>query len=440
VAVDVARCVRRLGDEDIHLVCLESPEQMPAWKWEIEETLEEGIRFYHQQGPRAIRRSEDGLVEGLETKKVRALTDENGRFAPVFEEDRTSFIPADSIIISIGRKSELSFLKDTPVKLSERGLLIWDKNTHQTSVEKIFATGEVVTGPCPAIRAVANGRRAGKAIHQFLQGEDIRTLLDQDEKEQIRRLPQDVRDKIVKQARERIEVLAPEIRVTGFEQYEVGYDEISAVKESRRCRSCGAGAVVDQGKCCGCLTCFRICPYGTPVVTHRANMLVEKCQACGLCAAECPAKAISMVGYDVNGLLCNMPNLIGNPDPNRKTPILVAFHCNYHAGIHQVALPPNIRPIIVHCASRIGVRDLLKAFECGADGVYVVLGSDKVCKYKNVTPRVKERIEHTKHLLDEIGLGRECLTWIEAGEHPEEVWQKAAEEMSLVIKPRSIRA
>jgi coenzyme F420-reducing hydrogenase delta subunit/Pyruvate/2-oxoacid:ferredoxin oxidoreductase delta subunit len=436
VAVDVARCVRRLSNEDIQLVCLESPEQMPAWKWELDETAEEGIRFNHQRGAEAIRRSSDGRIEGLETKKVKELFDEQGRFNPVFYEDQNLFIPADTIIVAIGRRSDLSFLKDTLVKLNERGLLIWNKNTHQTSVDKVFASGEAVTGPCPAIRAVADGRRAGKAIHQYLQGEDIQSVLDQHEKEQIRRLPEDVRAKIAKQARERIEVLAPEIRITGFGQYEIGYDEVSAVKESRRCRSCGAGAVVDQGKCCGCLTCFRICPYGTPVVIHRANMLVDKCQACGLCASECPNKAISMVGYDVDGLIKQMPALIGTPDPERKAPVIVAFHCNYHAGFREISLPPNIRPMIVHCASRIGVRDLLKAFECGADGAYIVLGSENVCKYRNITPKVKARIEHVRHLLQEVGLESERLRWFEAGEHPEEVWRKAADEMSHTVMPR----
>jgi NADPH-dependent glutamate synthase beta subunit-like oxidoreductase/coenzyme F420-reducing hydrogenase delta subunit/Pyruvate/2-oxoacid:ferredoxin oxidoreductase delta subunit len=436
VAVDVARCVRRLGDEDIQLVCLESPDQMPAWKWELDETAEEGIRFNHQRGAKAIVRSSNGRIEGLETVKVTSLFDEHGRFNPVFDEAQSLFIPADTIIIAIGRRSDFSFLKDTPVKLNERGLLIWNKNTHQTSLDKVFASGEAITGPCPAIRAVADGRRAGKAIHQYLRGEDIQSVLDEHEKNQIRRLPEDVRAKIATQARERIEVLAPEIRITGFDQYEIGYDEASAVKESRRCRSCGAGAVADQGKCCGCLTCFRICPYGTPVVTHRANMLVEKCQACGLCASECPNKAISMVGYDVDGLIKQMPAIIGTPDPERKSPILVAFHCNYHAGFREISLPSNIRPMIVHCASRIGVRDLLKAFECGADGAYIVLGSESVCKYKNITPKVKARIEHVRHLLEEIGLDKERLRWFEAGGHPEEVWRKAAEEMSSAIKPR----
>lgn len=435
MAIDVARSVRRIGHEDIRMVCLESPEEMPAWKWEIDEMLEEGIRITHRRGPKAVRLDKNERMEGLDVVGVRSVYDGNGRFHPTFDEHQTGFIPADTLIIAIGRASALSFLEDSPVQLDDRGHLVWNETTHQTGLPHVFAAGEVVTGPCPAIRAIANGHRAAMAIHFYLQGEDIRSVLMGHEKQRIGRIPEPIRAMIARQQREKIMTLPPEIRRTGFMPFEFGYDETTAVKEARRCRSCGAGAMVDRGRCCGCLTCVRVCPYGTPIVTHRADMLVEKCQACGLCVSECPSKAISMVGYDVNEMMDRMPQMIAPREPDRKKPVLAAFLCKYHTVAAETALPPNVRPIHVQCASRIGVQELLRAFECGTDAVYVVLCHENDCKHKDILPNILRRVGYARQLLQEIGIPGDRLVCEEAGMNPEAVWQRIAEEMTNRIEP-----
>ncbi|MBM3241917.1 hydrogenase iron-sulfur subunit [Candidatus Poribacteria bacterium] len=454
VAIDVARSARRLGRENIEMVCLESAEEMPAWEWEIQEALEEGIKITNRWGPKAVLRS-NGRLKGLETVKVKAVFDEAGRFSPTFYDDQTSFIEADTIIITIGQMSNLSFLKNTPVAVDERGRLIWDKNTFMTSAKGVFASGEVITAPGSTINAVANGHRAAKAIHLYLQGEDIRAALISEEKEKIAALPEDVIEKIIKQSREAIELIPVEARCAGFTQFEIGYDEYSALREARRCRSCGAGAIVNEGKCVACLTCLRICPYDAPVVTNKAEMPPDKCQACGLCAPECPGRAISMVGYDINELRDKMPDIIGAVDATRGKPLLVAFQCNHHAGVNGTKPPENIRQIRVHCTSRIDILDLLKVFECGADGAYVIACREEDCKYEKTSPhktksmyppsgggvggvsianRVKKRVEYTKQLISEIGIEGERLGYFESGMHPEAVWRQAAEEMTEKVK------
>ncbi len=433
VAIDVARSALRLGIEDVEMVCLESAEEMPAWEWEIHEALDENVKITNRWGPKAVRRS-NGRVEGLDVVKVKAVFDESGRFNPSFYEDQTSFIPADTIIITIGQMSNLSFLKDTKVKVDERGRLEWNESTQMSSAPGVFVSGEVITGPGSAIQAAANGHRAARAIHLFIEGENVEAALVAEEKEKIAELPPDILEMIKKESRADLKFISPNVRCAGFTQFEIGYDEYTALREASRCRGCGSGAVVNPDKCVACLTCLRVCPYDAPVVTNKAEIPPERCQACGLCAPECPCQAISMVGYDVREIINTMPGIIGTVDPKREKPVLVEFYCTYHVGVSKAPGLENIRQVPVHCSSRVGVLDILKAFECGADGVYLLLCSEDPCKHKGVVSRMKKRIEYTQKLLSELGIDSGCLRYFEiSGEHGE-ARRHAAEEMSHQVK------
>lgn len=403
VAMDVARSARRLGVKDVQMVCLESAEEMPAWKWEVDEALEEGIKISHRWGPKAVRR-ENGVVKGLEVVKVMSVFDQDGRFNPSFDNNQVSFIEADTVIITIGQMSDISFLKGSPVKTDERGRIEWNPATQMSSVKGVFVSGEVVTGPGSAIAAVANGHRAALAIHLHLQGETIEGALPEQEREKIAQLPAEVIEKINREERQKIRHIAPEVRCDTMVHFEIGYDEEEALKEAGRCRGCGGGAVVDKNKCMACLTCLRVCPYGAPVVTAHSEIRPEYCQACGLCAPECPGQAISMVSYDAREPRDTMPSVIGSIDLKREEPVVVAFLCTHHVGIFGFDLPGNLRKVPVHCTSRIDILDLLKAFECGADGVAVVRCSEGSCKYRGIFNRVEARVERVKKLLSMLGL------------------------------------
>lgn len=408
VAMDVARTARRLGVKDVSMVCLESAEEMPAWKWEVDEALEEGIRINHRLGPKAVKRDGDRVL-GLEVKKVLSVFDQGGRFNPSYDEKQTAVIEADTIIITIGQMSDLSFIKNTPVKTDERGRVEWDQRTQMSSAKGIFLSGEVVTGPGSAIAAVASGRRAALAMHLYCQGESIEDKLPSGEKEKISQLPAGVVEKIDREPRQKIRHLPPGVRCDSMVHFEIGYDEAEALKEAGRCRGCGGGAVVDAKKCMACLTCMRVCPYGAPVVTSVSEIRPEYCQACGLCAPECPAEAISMISYDVKGPRDAMSMLIGTPDPGRKEPVIVAFACTHHVGVQGFGLPRNALTVPVHCTSRVDVLDMLKAFEAGADGVVVLQCGEGTCKYRGIGPRVSARVKRAQDLIGALGIEKERI-------------------------------
>ena len=421
VAMDVARSARRLGVKDVSMVCLESAEEMPAWKWEVDEAVEENVKINNRWGPKAVKRDGE-RVKGLEVKKVKSVFDANGRFNPAYDENQTTVLEADTIIITIGQMSNFSFLKNSAVKIDERGRVEWNQATQMSSAKGVFVSGEVVTGPGSAIAAVANGHRAALAMHLYCQGEAIEGKLPVQEKEKIAEMPAEVAAKIDKLPRLKIKHLAPEVRCDTMAHFEIGYDETEALKEAGRCRGCGGGAVVDPKKCMACLTCKRICPYGAPVVTSVSEIRPEYCQACGLCAPECPGQAIGMVSYDVREVRNSLPSVVGKADPKRQEPLIVAFMCTHHVGVLGFDVQKNVKTVPVHCTSRIDVLDLLKAVESGADGVAVMRCNDGTCKYRDIAPRVNARVKRGQELIKALGMepGRiEILTaWSGNGGNP----------------------
>jgi formate dehydrogenase beta subunit len=440
VAMDVARTARRLGVEHVEMVCLENEQEIPAWKWEVDEATEEAIKINHRWGPMAVKRDGDKVL-GLEVKKVLSVFDANKRFSPTFDENQTTLLEADTIIITIGQMANLAPLKDSSVKADERGRVEWDPKTQKGSAKNVFVAGEVVTGPGSAIAAVASGHRAALAMHLYLQGETIEGKLPVQEKDSINQMPQEVLAKICKVPREKVRHVEPAVRVKTMDHFEIGYTEKEALAEASRCRGCGGGAVVDPNKCMACLTCLRVCPYGAPVVKAWSEIRPDYCQACGLCAPECPAQAISMVTYDVKEIRNSMATTVGCVDSKRTDPLIVAIVCTNRLGVHGADLPANYRPFPVHCTSRVDVLDMLKAFETGADAVAVIRCGDGKCKYEKIEPRVLARVKRGQELIKSLGMEPERIGLLSAsssgnGGHP---YKAVCDEFSEKVKKLGIR-
>jgi NADPH-dependent glutamate synthase beta subunit-like oxidoreductase/2,4-dienoyl-CoA reductase-like NADH-dependent reductase (Old Yellow Enzyme family) len=172
VAVDSAMTALRLGAKEVQLVCLESREEMPAFKDQIEDALEEGIAIRACWGPKCIKGN--GKVSGVDFLRCTSVFDEQGRFNPRFDETISTSLDADTIIIAIGQAVDLSSLKgESRIQFTSAGTIEVFSYTLETKLQGVFAGGDATTGPKSVVDAVAAGKTAAESIDQFLQGRSL---------------------------------------------------------------------------------------------------------------------------------------------------------------------------------------------------------------------------------------------------------------------------
>ncbi len=258
VAIDVARAAVRCGAEKVSLFCLESREEMPALDEEINEAVGEGIEIINGRGPRAII-GKDGHVAGIEFRKCVSVTDGNGNFAPVYDESDVISVEADTVLLAIGQRIELgSLFEGEAVETDRAGRIIVDPVSFQSSVEDIFAGGDVVTGPQFSIDAIAMGKQGFESLWKYVEGRNL-TLGRQ------RNFHEIDKDKIAQKGfdtakRQQPMLVDPLEAKHSFKDLRQGLSEEQVQKEVARCLGCGR-AVVDTEKCIGCGVCTVQCKF-----------------------------------------------------------------------------------------------------------------------------------------------------------------------------------
>ena len=267
VAIDAARVSSRCTEHRISMYCLEQKEQMPASKDEIAEALAENVSLNCGWGPKEIL-VEDGHVTGIVFKKCLRVQDENGRFAPEYDENDTVSVPCRHIIFSVGQAIDWGHISDgIHLELRPNGTAIANRLTYQTSVPDIFVGGDVYTGPKFAIDAIAAGREGAVSLHRYVHehctltiGRNRRDFIELD-KDNIR---VDAYDSSRRQIPEKPE---EKDQAATFRDLSFTLTEEQVKKETSRCLSCGA-SVVDPNKCIGCGVCTTKCVFDA-IHLHR---------------------------------------------------------------------------------------------------------------------------------------------------------------------------
>jgi formate dehydrogenase beta subunit len=340
--MDVSRAALRMGAREVHLVCLESREEMPAFEEEIEEGMSEGLRIHASLGPKRFVEKNGGKgLAGLETIRCTAVFDAQHRFNPTFAAGTESVIPCDTAILAIGQASDLScFSPEDGIETTRQGTVKIDPNTLMTTAPGIFAAGDIAFGPRLIISAVADGKKAAENIDRHLRGAEWKpkpryvqiTVLDHHQ----------MTEHYDEYSRLGVPVIPLERR-TGIAEVELGFTEEQARREASRCLQCWINTIFEGNEaegteCILCGGCVDVCPENclslVPLSSFefsedaKARLAAEQelfadtlqhltvddlpaiegavmvkdetiCIRCGLCAERCPAHTITMEAFQV---------------------------------------------------------------------------------------------------------------------------------------------
>lgn len=315
VAIDVARTARRLGGDEVHLVCLEKRHEMPAWEHEIVDAEKEGIIIHNSLGPKRFL-GKGARFTAAQFRYCKAVFDEKGSFNPSYDESRLTTLEADNLILAIGQGADTGFAEAENLELGRGNGIKADMVTGETNLPGVFAGGDVVYGPRIVVDAVAAGKRASVAIDCYLQQKPIPDPIVLPKSRGNEPFLEMTAAEKVALKRPHPEQVPADERIKDFRQVEMNLTQDMAINEAKRCLRCdrchGDGlcmfACTEMGinalrlnqtqkdrlayfdfagaaeKCIGCGTCAAACPYGNIVVNDEAGK--RKIYFCGALTAE----------------------------------------------------------------------------------------------------------------------------------------------------------
>ncbi len=173
-AMDSARCAMRLGPENVTLMYRRTKAEMPARSEEVENAMEEGINFEFLTAPVELEGDEKGRLKRVKCVRM-ALgePDASGRRRPVPQQGSEFYVEADSLVVAIGSSPNPVIQKTTPgLAANKWGGIIVDESTAKTSLDGIYAGGDVVRGGATVLLAMKDGKAAASAIHEKLSAKD----------------------------------------------------------------------------------------------------------------------------------------------------------------------------------------------------------------------------------------------------------------------------
>ena len=276
IGADVARTAVRCGAESVDLYCLEAYDDMPMGEEDRSECERDGITVHAGWGQTEIV-VEDGKCAGIRFRKCTRVKNDDGRFAPEFDDSVSEQAECTTVLYCIGQKVDWrELLTGTAVEFNPNGTVKADPITYQTAEKDIFVGGDAYTGQKFAIDAIAAGKEGAISLHRFVQhatltvGRNCRQFIELDKENALIPVNYDTTP------RQRIGYNEA-LRRT-FSDERVAFTEEQIKKETARCLSCGA-SIVDPNKCIGCGVCTTKCAFDA-IHLHRERPECSKMYAC----------------------------------------------------------------------------------------------------------------------------------------------------------------
>jgi heterodisulfide reductase subunit A len=246
-AIDCARTAKRIGGEDVRVVYRRSRDEMPASLVEVAEMEREEVKIDFLTVPTRFL-SENGGLSGMECIRMKlGKPDDSGRPRPVHIKGSEFTIPVDTVINALGQVPETEFVQELGLSLGKMGTIEIDHKTGATNIEKLFAGGDVVTGPASVVEAIGSGKRVACSISRYLRGEPLE--VDEEELRPEKLSKKDIKDlknRFPPQKRVEMGEEPIEERVGDFREVALGYNPSEAITEALRCLA---------GQMEGCIEC-----------------------------------------------------------------------------------------------------------------------------------------------------------------------------------------
>lgn len=339
-AMDCCRTSKRLGAESVTVVVRSGFDVMKASDWEKEDAMAEGIPIINNRPPKEFVH-ENGKLKGVVFERVQPeVVDGRVRYAPTGEPD--VFIEADKVLMAIGQENHCPWIeRDIGIEFDKWDCPVLDKETLQSTHEKVFFGGDSAFGPENIIWASAHAHQAAISIHLYCQGKDVKrdrppegiNLIST--RMGVHEWSYDAQHDpaeryIVPHADLRRSLKNIKVEV------ELGFDKDLGYNEAQRCLNCDVQTVFTEKLCIECDACVDICPMDCITFTKNgseedlrtrltapANNLEQDlyvsdelktkrvmvkdedlCLHCGLCAERCPTNA-----WDMQQSIVHIPQL-----------------------------------------------------------------------------------------------------------------------------------